>query len=117
MGSFIPLEVKKIRFYLENLLRNIKASGSEPTDDLKEFTELAVEGNADLIENADVHFWRVLKTAIEYVVDFLSFDATPEMRNHKILEDAYRDLRVVIEYVEIVFNAHWDPEFMGSPWA
>jgi len=111
--AFIPIKIEKLRFYLEKLLVD---AGDEATGNLKEYAARVAKGNPHIIESSNIHFWYVVKTAIEYIVDFQSFDATPETYDVKVLEDAYHDLTVVIDYVELVFGVLWEPEIMGSPW-
>lgn len=117
MSAFIPLDPKTIKTYMEKLYKAFSNDREGLRPDSFRFLEqcrrIARSDNPYEIQEAPIGFWRNLKAAIEYVIDFMNHNAIPPNFDGDLLEQAYRDLNRVIEYIHITTGELLKPVLAG----
>lgn len=113
MSSIIPIKVTRIKFYVDQLRHAICEIGNEPPPALAKAKSLSDSMDAERIQDADVMFWQFVKAGIEFVIDYMSTDATPDQFNEETLSRAYNDLRSLLNFMLVVHNINWSPELLS----
>lgn len=115
MRAFLPLPPVAISQYLERMLFAVGSvnPASEGYHYVQECVALA-EGDPEAIQEAPTSFWMNVKAGIEFMIDYMVFDAPPYKFDPSLLDRAFADLHRLVDWLQLVTGRRFEPELMNG---
>jgi len=107
---FIPISPVAVKAYVDRMTEGISHAGRPLARSVTASREIADRMSGKALQEADINFWKVIKAAIEYVIDFANQITDRIDVNDAALHKAYLDLHRLIDWVGIVYGEEWEPE-------
>ena len=112
--NFLPLKPSRTAFYVNKLYDSMRSDG-RLTPRLAHAKEVLDDASSnDQSPDNTAQFWFIVKTSIEYVIDYMTFDATASEFDEQVLSRAYEDMATLIKYAEIAFGVQWSPQLISE---
>lgn len=111
--EFIPLKPSRAKFYIDKLHSALKANDGVPSP-LERAKNAVDRLDPEVLGAQDDHFWHLVKTGCEFVIDYMETEATSVEFDQGIIDRALTDVALVIEYASLTFGVEWKRQLLSN---
>ena len=116
MSAFLPFSPERVHHYVQTMYDAVYTVNRDSAGfrHLEKCIELSITGDGEKMEQAPVNFWLTVKAGIEYTIDYMTYEMPREEFNQEIYDNAFRELGLIVDWLELVTGRHYRPELMNE---